>query len=186
VYSRFQYEFNPIVVGASDKDTILATMSDRPSRVPRDWYAAAKAIDPHAVTRDLSAYRTRNGEVLARRLLLMYRRRPDEIWKTLARVWVQLLVYAAPYGNAEAHTRRLSQGGEFITHLWALLYHLDIRRWKVEGNLAEITTSEDAERVLAEDDQAVVALVFDDHVSAVPFSLLTTFIITITVVVDIL
>jgi hypothetical protein len=55
VYRRFQYEFNPVVVGASDKDTILATMSDRPSsRVPRDWYAAAaKAIDPHAATRDI-------------------------------------------------------------------------------------------------------------------------------------
>ncbi|RLM58317.1 hypothetical protein C2845_PM18G01360 [Panicum miliaceum] len=55
----------------------------------------------------------------------------DLIWETLALVWVRMLVYAAPYGNAEAHMQCLSQGGEFITHLWALLYHIDIREWKL-------------------------------------------------------
>lgn len=51
-------------------------------------------------------------------------------WKALALVWVQMLVYAAPYGNVEAHMRHLAQGGEFITHIWALLYHLGIRKWQ--------------------------------------------------------
>jgi hypothetical protein len=33
--------------------------------------------------------------------------------------------------------QRLSQGGEFITHLWALLYHLGIDRWETEGEIKE-------------------------------------------------
>jgi hypothetical protein len=50
------------------------------------------------------------------------RRRPyyDDPWEVLARLWVRTLLYAAPHGDVEAHRRRLSQGGEFITHLWAL------------------------------------------------------------------
>nr|CAB3451721.1 unnamed protein product [Digitaria exilis] len=54
------------------------------------------------------------------------RRRSDDPWKLVALLWVQTLLYAAPYGDVEVHRQRLSQGGEFITHLWALLYHLGI------------------------------------------------------------
>ena len=57
-------------------------------------------------------------------------RRCSDHWKVLALVWVRLLVYAAPYGNAKEHMRHLSRGGELITHLWALLYHLNICAWK--------------------------------------------------------
>ncbi|KAL6640746.1 hypothetical protein ACP70R_021869 [Stipagrostis hirtigluma subsp. patula] len=56
-------------------------------------------------------------------------------WELLARFWVQTLLYAAPYGNREAHIQHLAQGGEFITHLWALLYHAGIEEWKpAEGD----------------------------------------------------
>nr|CAB3451722.1 unnamed protein product [Digitaria exilis] len=58
------------------------------------------------------------------------RRRSDDPWKLLALLWVQTLLYAAPYGDVEVHRQRLSQGGEFITHLWALLYHLGIDSWE--------------------------------------------------------
>jgi hypothetical protein len=78
--------------------------------------------------------------------LVAVMRRPDR-WKTLADVWVRMLVYAAPYGNVEAHMRQLSQGGEFITHIWALLYHLSIREWKQPGNLHDLTSIDDARRV---------------------------------------
>ena len=59
-------------------------------------------------------------------------RRSDDPWEVLALLWVQTLLYAAPYGDKEAHRQRLSQGGEFITHLWALLYHLGIDSWEHE------------------------------------------------------
>jgi hypothetical protein len=65
------------------------------------------------------------------------RRRSDDPWQLLALLWVQTLLYAAPYGDVQAHMQRLSQGGEFITHLWALLYHLGIDRWETEGEIKE-------------------------------------------------
>ncbi|GJN10510.1 hypothetical protein PR202_ga28609 [Eleusine coracana subsp. coracana] len=55
----------------------------------------------------------------------------DDHWKVLALHWVQAFLFLAPYGNVEAHREHLAQGGEFITHLWALLHHLGIREWKV-------------------------------------------------------
>jgi hypothetical protein len=44
----------------------------------------------------------------------------------------QTLLYAAPYGDVKRHMQLLSQGGEFITHLWALLYHIGIDGWELE------------------------------------------------------
>ncbi|CAL5092274.1 unnamed protein product [Urochloa decumbens] len=37
--------------------------------------------------------------------------------------WAEMLLYLAPSDNVTAHMERLAQGGEFITHLWALLFH---------------------------------------------------------------
>jgi hypothetical protein len=61
------------------------------------------------------------------------RRRCSDPWKVLALLWVQTLLYAAPYGDAQRHMRLLAEGGEFITHLWALLYHLGIDKWELEA-----------------------------------------------------
>ncbi|CAO2152333.1 unnamed protein product [Urochloa humidicola] len=74
---------------------------------------------------------------------------PDR-WKMLVDVWVRMLAYAAPYGNAEAHMQQLSRGGEFITHLWALLYHFGIREWKFLGNVLDVVTIDQAQRILTE------------------------------------
>lgn len=63
------------------------------------------------------------------------RKPPSERWKELAGFWVKALVYAAPSENTEEHMQRLAQGGEFITHVWALLSHAGIRRW--QGGLEE-------------------------------------------------
>lgn len=54
-----------------------------------------------------------------------------ERWKVLADFWVKALVYAAPSDKVEEHMHHLSQGGELITHLWAMLYHAGIHRWQL-------------------------------------------------------
>ncbi|KAJ1276770.1 hypothetical protein BS78_05G240400 [Paspalum vaginatum] len=72
------------------------------------------------------------------KLGMQQRRQPAHVlWKTLADLWVKLLVYAAPSSNnVEEHMEHLSQGGEFITHLWALLYHAGVDDWAYNSSEA--------------------------------------------------
>ncbi|XP_039841213.1 uncharacterized protein LOC120701127 [Panicum virgatum] len=53
-------------------------------------------------------------------------------WEMLAEFWVKALLYAAPSDMVEEHMQHLSQGGELITHLWALLYHTGVHRWHLD------------------------------------------------------
>jgi hypothetical protein len=49
-----------------------------------------------------------------------------QCWKVLADFWAEMLLYLAPSDKAKAHVAQLAEGGEFITHLWALLSHAGI------------------------------------------------------------
>nr|ABF93915.1 expressed protein [Oryza sativa Japonica Group] len=64
----------------------------------------------------------RKGKALADKLKA--RGRVD--WTELAEFWSELLISLAPSGSVSAHEKGLGDGGEFITHLWALLYHAGI------------------------------------------------------------
>ncbi|KAJ1257795.1 hypothetical protein BS78_10G023300 [Paspalum vaginatum] len=46
--------------------------------------------------------------------------------KVLADFWAEFILFLAPSSNAEMHAERLAVGGEFTTHLWALLTHAGI------------------------------------------------------------
>lgn len=43
--------------------------------------------------------------------------------KLIFEVWVEMMVYAADHCNRDSHMRHLSNGGEFLTILWLLVYH---------------------------------------------------------------
>ncbi|KAL6600300.1 hypothetical protein ACP70R_045100 [Stipagrostis hirtigluma subsp. patula] len=47
-------------------------------------------------------------------------------WKVMAEFWAETILYAAPSDNVRGHIERLANGGEFITHIWALLSHAGI------------------------------------------------------------
>ncbi|CAL4912514.1 unnamed protein product [Urochloa decumbens] len=66
------------------------------------------------------------GRALAENLLGHKPLQGDELWKALAELWCELIISVAPQGNIGAHQKELGKGGEFITHLWALLYHAGI------------------------------------------------------------
>ncbi|TVU34348.1 hypothetical protein EJB05_16180, partial [Eragrostis curvula] len=53
---------------------------------------------------------------------------PDSVlrWRVMAEFWAETILYIAPSDNAKAHMERLAQGGEFLTHIWALLTHAGI------------------------------------------------------------
>ncbi|KAL6649186.1 hypothetical protein ACP70R_013410 [Stipagrostis hirtigluma subsp. patula] len=66
----------------------------------------------------------RRGEELAEHL--QKKKKGDDLWEALAELWCELIITMAPGGNISAHQKELGKGGEFITHLWALLYHAGI------------------------------------------------------------
>ena len=47
-------------------------------------------------------------------------------WKIMADFWSEFIIFLAPSRKVAEHLRLLESGGEFITHLWALLYHTGI------------------------------------------------------------
>nr|CAD1830951.1 unnamed protein product [Ananas comosus var. bracteatus] len=51
------------------------------------------------------------------------------VWKVLAERWTEIVVYIAPSDDVKSHAQALAHGGEFITHIWALLTHGGILRW---------------------------------------------------------
>ncbi|CAL5077604.1 unnamed protein product [Urochloa decumbens] len=50
----------------------------------------------------------------------------EVLWKILADFWTEMILYIAPSHNAKVHIEHLANGGEFLTHLWALLLHAGI------------------------------------------------------------
>ncbi|KAL5981034.1 hypothetical protein ACLOJK_028954 [Asimina triloba] len=46
------------------------------------------------------------------------------LWKVLVDFWTEMMLFLAPSNNEMAHAESLANGGEFITHLWALLTHV--------------------------------------------------------------
>ncbi|WVZ49233.1 hypothetical protein U9M48_000607 [Paspalum notatum var. saurae] len=79
-----------------------------------------------------------SGRKLARGLLEKARAQGvDDLWKALAELWCELIVSMAPHGNIGAHQKELGKGGEFITHLWALIYHAGVDdKFSVESTRA--------------------------------------------------
>uniref|UniRef100_N1QQI1 DUF4220 domain-containing protein n=1 Tax=Aegilops tauschii TaxID=37682 RepID=N1QQI1_AEGTA len=63
------------------------------------------------------------GASLADKLLSENERPP---WKLLAGFWADMVLFLAPSDKADVHADHLAAGGEFMTHLWALLTHAGI------------------------------------------------------------
>uniref|UniRef100_A0ACD5WQM3 Uncharacterized protein n=1 Tax=Avena sativa TaxID=4498 RepID=A0ACD5WQM3_AVESA len=72
-----------------------------------------------------------NGATLAKALVTLAKSDRGAVWKMLADVWTELVVYVAPSSDEErvkGHEKVLVQGGEFVTMLWALATHIGLYR----------------------------------------------------------
>ncbi|WVZ61525.1 hypothetical protein U9M48_011386 [Paspalum notatum var. saurae] len=58
-------------------------------------------------------------------------------WKVMVDFWAEMLLYLAPSENVKELVEHLAKGGEFITHLWALLTHAGILN-RGESNVIDI------------------------------------------------
>ncbi|CAM0903961.1 unnamed protein product [Alopecurus aequalis] len=60
-------------------------------------------------------------------------------WRVLAEFWAEMVLYVAPSDDARAHLEALAKGGQFVTHLWALLTHAGVlERDPVSGPLGVV------------------------------------------------
>lgn len=50
----------------------------------------------------------------------------EKRWELLADFWAEFMLYIAPSDNIAGHIESLAKGGEFVTHVWALLMHAGI------------------------------------------------------------
>ncbi|KAL6662340.1 hypothetical protein ACP70R_000199 [Stipagrostis hirtigluma subsp. patula] len=76
----------------------------------------------------------RNGAALGKALMEEVEREgssEEDVWKVLAELWVELVVYVAPASDGAhvgGHCSTLVEGGEFVTLLWALATHTGVTR----------------------------------------------------------
>ncbi|RLN30710.1 hypothetical protein C2845_PM05G35040 [Panicum miliaceum] len=98
-------------------------------------YEARETLGPKLRRRDelqrvLASSRDAAGTIFTRGLKLGAKlesiREGSLRWKLMAEFWVETILYVAPSDNAKAHMERLARGGEFLTHIWALLAHAGI------------------------------------------------------------
>ncbi|KAJ1277158.1 hypothetical protein BS78_05G273300 [Paspalum vaginatum] len=72
------------------------------------------------------------GKLLGKRKKLVERALMDDIqdstlwWKVLSDFWAVMMLYISPSDDARSHLEVLAKGGEFITHIWALLTHAGV------------------------------------------------------------
>ncbi|KAM3300705.1 hypothetical protein ACQJBY_041625 [Aegilops geniculata] len=114
------------------RDDILKSCDSLQSRYDKLMEEAGKAIqDADAVMEKEDVVRL--GAKLGKELI--HQETEEECWEILSGVWADLLVHIAPTWNAEAHKECLESGGEFVTYIWALLWHCGIEKsnlWPVE------------------------------------------------------
>ncbi|KAI4367274.1 hypothetical protein MLD38_023031 [Melastoma candidum] len=69
------------------------------------------------------------------------------IWKLLAEFWSEMILYVAPSDNFTGHLEELANGGEFVTHLWALLRHAGVKRVEAAAGSPAPTNPGNQERM---------------------------------------
>ena len=73
----------------------------------------------------------KNGATLAKALVTLANSNRGAVWKMLADVWTEIIIYVAPSSEEEhvkGHGKVLVYGGEFVTMLWALATHTGLYR----------------------------------------------------------
>uniref|UniRef100_A0A0A8Z9I4 DUF4220 domain-containing protein n=1 Tax=Arundo donax TaxID=35708 RepID=A0A0A8Z9I4_ARUDO len=71
----------------------------------------------------------------------------EKRWKVVARVWMEMLTYAAAKCKGTTHVHQLARGGELITMVWLLMAHMGI------GNIYQKEVPDDANPKIIVHDQ---------------------------------
>jgi hypothetical protein len=87
----------------------------------KDWYEEMKALPLSKPVEHMNI--AERGVKVGRELERMEEKKR---WEVLADFWTEMLICLAPSDKVKEHCAHLAKGGEFITHLWALLSHAGI------------------------------------------------------------
>jgi hypothetical protein len=66
------------------------------------------------------------GALLAKHLIVGISDNNELRWKILADFWAKMMLFVTPSNDTTFLAEYLAKGGEFVTHLWALLSHAGI------------------------------------------------------------
>ncbi|KAF8717544.1 hypothetical protein HU200_025801 [Digitaria exilis] len=122
---------------SSDDDRLIATslsgycaylLAFIPEMLPDHSYAAKQILDAVVLEARHHLGRAKDmpercKEMLGSLLVAVDKARR---WKLLAEFWAELVLFLSPSDNADVHAENLARGGQFMTHLWALLTHAGI------------------------------------------------------------
>lgn len=100
----------------SETDTVLKGAEDENAI----WEKMMKGADEESNRRTVARMGADLGKTLVDEI------EEEERWKVLGEFWAEYILYLASSNNVQAHKEHLASGGEFITHLWVLLYHVGI------------------------------------------------------------
>ncbi|KAG5538905.1 hypothetical protein RHGRI_019448 [Rhododendron griersonianum] len=78
----------------------------------------------------------------AQRLVQGMKETPNR-WDIIGSVWVEMLCYASRTCPVKNHIQELRHGGEFLTHVWLLLFHFGITK-KLERSNSSLKDEEDS------------------------------------------
>ncbi|CAN6223540.1 unnamed protein product [Urochloa humidicola] len=113
------------------KNQETTTLQSRENEVETPGHSEQEQHKTEPRQNDGSSKVVLNGTKLGKLLMDEMIDRPELMWKVLADVWTELILYAAPSNDEErvkGHEEVLVQGGEFITVLWALTTHIGVTR----------------------------------------------------------
>jgi hypothetical protein len=87
----------------------------------------------------------KRGAMLARQLTGMDKSGSSDCWTVMADFWADMLLHLALSGSATAHIEHLAKGGQFVTHLWALVSNAGmqqqdstlIKRKRIDSNVVK-------------------------------------------------
>jgi hypothetical protein len=118
------------VLGEAEKllDTIELERNVELGELPREKPVKFTRIEAlKQPTEEANLNTVQKGVKLARDLLNEAEvKSSEQRWKVMADFWAETMVYIAPSEKVAAHIDQLAKGGEFITHIWALLSNAGI------------------------------------------------------------
>ena len=112
-------------------EQVQEALNNRPESSPQD---ACRSVMSYPFSKNKGNFSRGDGDPSDS--LLLYDafqvtkklRETGQQWEILVRYWVEHLGFVATLCQGKNHAKQLLRGGEFLTHVWFLIEHLDLKK----------------------------------------------------------